>query len=136
MRARGGVNRLSALLRLPLGLLRRVRQHLWRGARSCNVAVWRSDLDHVDGFDASFDGWGKEESDLFVRLLRAGVRRKDGSLATGVIHLWHAEADRSRLPENERKLGEVIAGNTVRARSGLSALSQETPRPALFATSD
>ena len=57
-----------------------------------------------------------------MRLLHAGVRRKDGTFATGVIHLWHAEADRSQLTENEVKLGEVIAGDRVRAQRGLSAL--------------
>jgi hypothetical protein len=42
--------------------------------------------------------------------------------ATGVIHLWHPEADRSRLIENERKLAEVTEGDRVRARRGLSSL--------------
>jgi glycosyltransferase involved in cell wall biosynthesis len=121
-RRRGGINRLSALHHLPLGPLRRIRQGMWRGARSCNLAVWRADLDRVDGFDAEFSGWGKEDSDIIVRLLHAGVRRKDGVFATGVIHLWHEGADRSQLPENERKLDEVIAGDRVRAQRGLSAL--------------
>jgi glycosyltransferase involved in cell wall biosynthesis len=121
-RWRGGVNRLSALLHLPLGPLRRLRQHAWRGARSCNLAVWRGDLDRVDGFDADYSGWGKEDSDIIVRLLHAGVLRKDGAFATGVIHLWHAEADRSLLPDNERKLDAVVASNRIRAQRGLSAL--------------
>ncbi len=122
-RLRGGVNRLSALLHLPLGPLRRLRQSAWRGARSCNLAVWRADLDRVDGFDAGYSGWGKEDSDIIVRLLRAGVRRKDGVFATGVIHLWHKEADRSQLAENERKLADIVAGEGVRAQRGLSALA-------------
>jgi len=122
-RRRRGINRMSALLHLPLGPLRRLRLKAWRGARSCNLAVWRSDLDRVDGFDASYSGWGKEDSDFLVRLLRAGVRRKDGVFATGVIHLWHAEADRSQLTENERKLNGIVAGGGVRARQGLSSLT-------------
>ncbi len=121
-RWRGGVNRLSALLRLPIGPLRRLRQRAWRGARSCNLAIWRSDLDRVDGFDADYSGWGKEDSDIIVRLLHAGVRRKDGVFATGVLHLWHAEADRSRLVENERKLSDIIASDNIRAQRGLSAI--------------
>jgi len=121
-RWRGGVNRLSALLRLPLGPLRRLRRHAWCGARSCNLAIWRADLDRVDGFDADYSGWGKEDSDIIVRLLHAGVRRKDGTFATGVIHLWHAEFDRSLLPENERKLAHLIDSDRVRAQHGLSAL--------------
>ena len=66
--------------------------------------IWRSDLDRVDGFDADYSGWGKEDSDIIVRLLHAGVRRKDGMFATGVMHLWHAEADRSAFVENEASL--------------------------------
>jgi glycosyltransferase involved in cell wall biosynthesis len=121
-RLRGGINRVSALLRLPLGPLRRLRQKDWRGARSANLAVWRSDLARVDGFDADYSGWGKEDSDFIVRLLRAGVRRKDGVFATGVLHLWHPEADRRRLDVNERKLSDIIASDDIRAQRGLSAL--------------
>ena len=121
-RWRGGVNRLSALVHLPLGPLRRVRQRIWQGARSCNLAIWRADLDCIDGFDADYHGWGKEDSDIIVRLLHAGVRRKDGTFATGVLHLWHRDADRSQLSENERKLAGVAAGDGIRARQGLSAL--------------
>ena len=126
-RLRGGVNRLAALLRLPIGPLRRLRQRAWRGARSCNLAIWRSDLDRVDGFDAGYSGWGKEDSDIIVRLLHAGVRRKDGVFATGVLHLWHAEADRSALPENERKLCDIVASDKIRAQRGLSTMQAAAP---------
>ena len=117
----GGLNRLAPMFRLPLGPLRKLRPQAWQGARSCNLAVWRSDLDRVDGFDASFSGWGKEDSDLLVRLLHAGVRRKDGAFATGVLHLWHPAADRASLPQNEQRLAEVIASRRVRALCGMSA---------------
>jgi glycosyltransferase involved in cell wall biosynthesis len=129
-RRRGGINRLSALLRLPLGPLRRLRQRAWRGARSCNLAIWRTDLDRVDGFDADYSGWGKEDSDIVVRLLHAGVRRKDGAFATGVLHLWHAEATRGQLAENERKFSDSLAGDRIRARRGLSAM-QSAPTSVL-----
>jgi len=121
-RARGGVNRLSALVKLPLGPLRRLRAGKWQGARSCNLAIWRADLDRVDGFDAAYSGWGKEDSDLIVRLLHAGLRRKDGIFATGVLHLWHPPAERAQLAENERRLDAVIAGRRERPERGLSAL--------------
>ena len=102
--------------------MRRLRQRAWRGARSCNLAIWRSDLDRVDGFDADYSGWGKEDSDIIVRLLHAGVRRKDGVFATAVLHLWHPDADRSSLSANEGKLSELTASDRVRARCGLSEI--------------
>jgi predicted glycosyltransferase involved in capsule biosynthesis len=121
---------LAPLLRLPLGPLRKLRAKAWRGARSCNLAVWRSDLDRVDGFDAAYSGWGLEDSDLLIRLLRAGVRRKDGNFATGVLHLWHAESDRSRLPENQRRLDEILYTDRVRASAGLSTVRASAAEPA------
>jgi glycosyltransferase involved in cell wall biosynthesis len=121
-RLRGDANRLSALLRLPLAGLRRRVPDQWAGARSCNLGVWRSDLERVDAFDADFRGWGREDSDLLIRLLRAGVRRKDGRFATGVVHLWHKDADRAELAQNEARLAAVLANSRVRAQRGLSSL--------------
>ncbi len=126
-RLRGGINRLAPLLSLPLGPLRKMRAGAWRGARSCNLAMWRSDVDRVDGFDASYSGWGREDSDILARLLHADVRRKDGTFATGVLHLWHPEADRSRLVENESYLEQSLADRRTRASRGLSSLGTAQP---------
>lgn len=128
-RSSRGINRLAPLVSLPLGRLRKIQPRAWRGARGANIGMWRSDLMKVDGFDSGFAGWGREDSDLFVRLIRAGVCRKDGRYATGVLHLWHPEADRARLSENEQRLGEILASDRVVARKGLSALRNETPSP-------
>jgi glycosyltransferase involved in cell wall biosynthesis len=122
-RGRGGINRTVPLMRLPLGPLRKLRFRAWRGARSCNLAIWRSDLDRVDGFDCAYQGWGREDSDLLVRLLHAGVKRKDGVFATGVLHLWHPAADRSWLPDNDKMLDDARFGGRVTAQHGLSAMA-------------
>jgi glycosyltransferase involved in cell wall biosynthesis len=128
----GRVNRVAPLFRLPLGPLRRLGAARWRGARGSNMAFWREDLERVDGFDAAFKGWGREDSDIFVRMIRSGVRRKDGRFATGVLHLWHCEADRSRLAENERQLEEVLQAGRVRAVRGLSSLTEDSKGATLF----
>jgi glycosyltransferase involved in cell wall biosynthesis len=123
-RALGRVNRLLPLVGLPDGAWRRADPARWQGARTCNMAVWKRDLDTIDGFDAAFEGWGLEDTDLALRLMRAGIRRKDGRFATGVIHLWHQESDRSHLVENQRRLDEMIAATRVRAERGLSTLTE------------
>ena len=119
---RTDINRVVPLLGVPLGPLRKLGVRRWQGARSCNVAAFRDDLERVDGFDAAFTGWGLEDSDIFVRLIRSGARRKDGRFATGVLHLWHPESERSRLPDNQDKLDLILHGERVRALQGLSAL--------------
>jgi glycosyltransferase involved in cell wall biosynthesis len=128
-RLRGGVNRLVPTLRLPLGPWRRLQRASWEGAQTCNLAVARRDLDRIDGFDCAYTGWGLEDSDLVVRLLHAGVRRKDGRFATGVLHLWHPPNDRSQFPVNQARLDEVIGGGRLRALRGLSALSDAVVLP-------
>lgn len=127
-RVRGGVNRVVPLLRLPLGPLRKRIGRRWRGAQGCNMAFFRADLERVDGFDAAFTGWGREDSDLFVRLIRDGVLRKDGRLATTVLHLWHPQSDRSQLLGNQDKLEHLLHDERVRASRGLSALCEAAER--------
>jgi glycosyltransferase involved in cell wall biosynthesis len=129
-RLRGGVNRVLPTLRLPLGPLRKLHRANWEGAQTCNLAVARADLDRVDGFDCAYTGWGLEDSDLVIRLLHAGVRRKDGRFATGVLHLWHVPNDRSQFAANRTRLGDVIGGDRVRAVRGLSLLGVEDDVPA------
>jgi GT2 family glycosyltransferase len=123
-RLSGKINRLLPALRLPLGSLRKLGPAGWGGAQTCNLAVARADLDRIDGFDAAFRGWGLEDSDLVVRLIRAGVRRKDGRFATGVFHLWHPRNDRSQFEANQARLDETLRGSRVRAHQGLSALNE------------
>jgi len=122
-RLRGQVNRLAPLLSIPLGPLRKLRAKRWQAARGGNVAIAKCDLIAVDGFDTAFSGWGREDSDIFIRLMRSGVRRKNGRFATAVLHLWHRENDRSQLPENESRLDALIKSDRVCAERGLSLLA-------------
>jgi glycosyltransferase involved in cell wall biosynthesis len=119
-RLRGDINRLTPLLRLPAGWPRKGKSQEWRGAKTCNLGVWREDFLRVDGFDESYVGWGHEDADLVVRLIRNGVRRKEGRFATAVVHLWHSAAPRQGLSDNEHRLAELLGGQRVRAVSGIS----------------
>lgn len=127
-RIRGEINRLAPVTVMPLGPLRRINAVRWQGARGGNLAIRTEDLHRVDGFDAEFGGWGLEDSDIIVRLIRNGVRRKDGRFATGVLHLWHPENDRSFLPANQAKLDEMLNSDRRHARRGLSAMQSAPVR--------
>ena len=121
-RVRGEINRFLPLMTLPLGPVRNRLTDEWDGVRGGNFAFFRADIDRTDGFETSFVGWGLEDSDIVIRMIRSGVKRKDGRFATGVLHLWHPEADRSRLSEHRAKLDELLRSDRVRALRGLSAL--------------
>ena len=129
-RRQHGVNRLAALLGLPLGPLRKPEAQKWQGARFCNLAVWRSDLDAVDGFDASFNGWGRED----FRPVGPAVARRRAAQGRPVRHRRHpslaSAADRAQLTANDAKLEAVIQGTRIRAEHGLSALQATAAVPA------
>jgi glycosyltransferase involved in cell wall biosynthesis len=117
------INRLLPLLRLPDGDFRRRHPRQWQGIKSCNLAAWREDLVKVNGFDEAYSGWGLEDSDLVLRLINAGVRHKSARFATPLFHLWHRENDRSRLPENQRRLDALLAAPRTVAEQGLNRYS-------------
>lgn len=117
----GAINRWLPLCFVGGDAWRKRQPQRWQGARTCNLAMWRADFDTVNGFDEAFSGWGHEDADLAIRLLHAGVQRKDGRFATAVLHLWHRENDRSNLAENERRLAEILASERVRALVGVDA---------------
>jgi len=118
-RLRGDLNKVLQLaLRWP-DLARTSRKFSWRRIKSCNLGVWRTDLERVNGFDESFTGWGHEDSDLVVRLFHAGVMRKDGAFATEVFHLWHREAQRDQETSNRRVVLERATAKVTQATVGL-----------------
>lgn len=120
----GRANKLLPLLRLPDWRGRLHPAFRWKGIRSCNMGVWRSDYETVDGFDESFVGWGHEDADFVLRLHHAGLVRKNGFCATEVYHLWHKEASRTQESLNARTVQERAQGRIVRAASGYAQ-----PRP-------
>lgn len=117
--SRGAINRMLPLRNLPLGPLRKLGSRRWQRVRTCNLGVWADDFRAVNGFDELFEGWGFEDSDLAVRLLNLGVRRKYGAFATGVLHLWHREYDRAREGENWQRLQQRIGSGETRASRGV-----------------
>jgi len=115
----GAINRTLPLHSLPLGPLRKLAARRWQRVRTCNLALWATDFATVNGFDETYEGWGFEDSDLAVRLLNAGVRRKEGAFATGMLHLWHRENDRRFEARNLERLHARLASGMVRAELGL-----------------
>ena len=114
------INRLLPLVDLSaIESFRKLQAKKWRGVKTCNLSVWKSDIVAVNGFEESYQGWGLEDSDLVVRLIKKGLCVKSARFATPVLHLWHEENDRSQLTENQRLLDAVIASDTHKAKIGL-----------------
>lgn len=122
-------NRLFPLLRLRLNKLRKWQAQHWQGAKSCNLALWKEDFLTLNGFDERFTGWGYEDSDLVIRLIRAGIYRKSGKFAIPVIHLWHPENDREKEKINFNLLKQLTENQRIRAKIGLNTAESSPKMP-------
>lgn len=118
-RLKGDCNRLLPLIHLPLKQLRNPNKRRWHGVKTCNLAVWRKDFLLINGFDESYKGWGYEDSDLVIRLIRAGIYHKSGRFAIPVFHLDHETNDRSNTKNNRKRLNEVLEGKKFYADEGV-----------------
>ncbi len=98
---------------------RRIRADL-DGIRGCNLGIWRADLLRVNGYDEEFTGWGREDSELAVRLMNNGVRRLDVRGWACCFHLWHLPASRIGLANNDSRLATAIANHATRCEHGLN----------------
>ena len=99
--------------------LRRARRDL-RGVRGCNVGIWREHLAQINGYNEEFTGWGREDSELAVRLLNSGVLRIDVRGWALCYHLWHPPMDRAQLPANDQLLAAAVNEARQSCRLGLN----------------
>jgi glycosyltransferase involved in cell wall biosynthesis len=117
--------RIFQLLPLPFMEKRRRTAHVndVKKAESCNLGLWARDFAAVAGFDERFHGFGCEDVDLCLRLLRYGLKRKSLEHLDPVLHLYHgrkpvADAARAALDATKADAGRFVAA--------VSLFTQET----------
>lgn len=113
------INKLSSFMRIPLGVCRDLKPKRWKGVKTCNLAVWKQDLIDINGFDESFQGWGHEDADLVIRLIKKGVKRRSGRYASVVFHQWHKINDRGNEKSNKAALMKSINSANLKTNNGL-----------------
>lgn len=100
-------------------LLARIFSHVssdWYHALSANLSVWKQDLLNINGFNEDFEGWGREDSELSLRLTRLGLRKYDLRYCAVAFHLAHGKDNRVKYiqaTERNQKLLESIVGSEL-----------------------
>ncbi len=116
----GRIKRIFSFLYLPLGPIRKLMSKQWKGAKTCNLGIWKKDFIAVNGLDERYVGWGHEDADLVVRLIKSGIYRKEGNFYVPALHLWHKHYDRSNINENEKLLEHVINQDRIWIDAGVN----------------
>lgn len=88
-----------------------------------NFSAWRRDLFTINGYNEEFEGWGKEDAELGLRLQFSGVRVRNLRNKVIQYHLIH-----DQLPQQNRKSDELFertkAERRVRGTIGLAEIRE------------
>ena len=89
--------------------------------KGCNMAFWKKDLIAVNGYNEDFVGWGKEDSELAIRLINHHIKKKFLKFQGVVYHIYHKEASRKLEQKNEMLMQASINNKLTRCTNGLDA---------------
>ncbi|MBQ22515.1 MAG: glycosyl transferase [Flavobacteriales bacterium] len=114
-------------IRLPflskLYFKKEIISHKFRG---CNTSFWRKDFISVNGYNNDFIGWGREDSDLMIRLHNNNIKGKRVKFCAIVYHLDHDQKDESHFSENDLIQKSSILNKKIKSDNGLLQLIQKT----------
>lgn len=88
--------------------------------KGCNMAFWKKDLLAVNGYNESFFGWGREDSELAIRLINAGIKKQFLKMGGICYHLFHTEASRELELRNRKIMADAIKDKKTWAEQGLN----------------
>lgn len=102
--------------------LSKVFSKVWNtdtSTRSCNFSLWREDAISVNGFNEDFIGWGREDSEMVIRLLNSGLDRIYLKFKAVGYHIYHKENSRGMLEKNDLIYKDAIEKRSQRCVNGL-----------------
>lgn len=119
--SQGVSNKVNALRIRPLSVFfaARYRANVPYISKGCNMAFWRKDLLAVNGYNETISGWGREDAEIEVRLMKLGIRRRSLKFGGVQYHLFHKELDRSRDARNIEILNRALASDDFRTPFGI-----------------
>ena len=109
---------LQRTIRVKNPLLRKVMglEHV-DDLKGCNYSVARSALLQINGFDEAYEGYGREDTDVEIRLQNLGLRIKSLKGLALQFHVWHPR--RAFTPSNDQRLEEARTTKRVRCELGV-----------------
>jgi glycosyltransferase involved in cell wall biosynthesis len=88
--------------------------------RGCNMSFWKKDLLAVNGYNETITGWGREDTELIIRLYNKDIHRVYFKLQGIVYHLYHKEFDRSAILRNDEIVKQAMVSKATWCEKGVS----------------
>ncbi len=116
-----GIKKRNRNLRIPvLSSFYGPQKTISKKMRGCNVSFWKEDVIAVNGYNEEFEGWGREDSELIIRMMNNGVLGKRLRYRGIVYHIWHMVKDVSHLKRNNSLQEKAIAEKSKWCENGIA----------------
>lgn len=110
---------INRTVRIPNAFLRRLlKLERVTDMKGCNYSVHKESLVAINGFDEDYEGYGREDTDVELRLQNLGLSIKSMRGLALQFHIWHPR--REFVPANDTRLAEVVEKRVIRCRNGLT----------------
>ncbi|WP_034258947.1 glycosyltransferase family 2 protein [Altibacter lentus] len=107
-----GIKKRTRTLRIPfLSGLYKPQKNFSTKFRGCNVSYWKLDAVAVNGYNEDFTGWGREDSELILRMINFGIKGRRLRYKGLVYHIWHPIKSKDNLDRNNE-----LEQRTIRER--------------------
>ncbi len=106
-------------------ILSKEKSNYYHGIRGCNMAFFKEDAFAINGFNNDFVGWGREDSEFVARFFNNGGKRANLKFSAIAYHLWHHEASRDSLPENDKLLEDAINQKLKWCKNGVTQIKND-----------
>ena len=113
-------NRFNALYLPFLARIISSKNKNLKGTRGCNFSFWKKDFVVVNGYNEDMKGWGKEDTELSVRLMNNGLQKYKLKGKAVCYHLHHSISSREGLNINTAILETVLKNKIKNCTNGIS----------------
>lgn len=103
-----------------LSKLYKVHKGISKKFRGCNVSYWRDDFIAINGYNEDYEGWGREDSDLAIRLGNNEIKARRLRYAGIVYHIYHKINSKHNFELNDKIQNETILKKIVRINNGIN----------------
>ncbi|NNE33121.1 MAG: glycosyltransferase family 2 protein [Winogradskyella sp.] len=93
--------------------------------RGCNYSFWKEDFIAVNGYNEDMVGWGRDDTELMLRMMHNNVHGKRLKFRGIVYHIWHKEACRSGININDKIQAETQKNKLVWCNNGIDKYLSE-----------
>lgn len=86
--------------------------------KGCNFSLPKAAMEAINGFDESYEGYGREDTDVEIRLQNLGLKIKSMKGMALQYHVWHPRRDFTPANDDRldivRRTGRVVCNEGIR----------------------